>query len=120
MWYLVLVFVLSIITGLVLLKVVSLVRSKIDQYQENSVIDLFMDFPKITSAFMIIIVLFGFYTVSYQIHKMYTCAIRSSSQNVKTDYSWYFDKCRFQNKDGAWVDIERLLGMPDGKEHEQQ
>ncbi len=120
MWYIISVVVLSILVGIVLLKGVTYTMSKIDKYQENSVIDLFIDYPKSIIAFLFVMVLIGFYMVSHQIGEMYTCAIRSSSQNVETEYSWYFDKCRFKNKDGAWVDIDRLLGMPDGKEHEQQ
>lgn len=120
MLYLFLVLIISIIVGVLLLKLVATVRSKFDQYQENSIIDLFMDFPKSCAAVLVLVVLYGFYLVSHQIGSMYTCAVRSSSQNVETDYSWYFDKCRFKNKDGAWVDIERILGTPDGDDHAGQ
>lgn len=116
-WYS-LVLLLSVIIGVLALCGVAFVRSKIDRYQENSVIDLFMDFPKTCICVVLAFVLFGTYEVKHQLHEMWTCGVRSTSQNVNTQYSWYFDKCRFQNKDGVWVDMDKVRSTPEGSDAE--
>ncbi len=110
-WYF-LVLIVSLVLAFAFLFGVAYVRSKFDKYQENSIIELFMDFPKTCISIIFIFLFIGTYNVKYQLHEMWTCSIRSASQNVSTKYSWYFDSCRFQNKDGVWIDIDKVRGTP--------
>lgn len=116
MTWLILVIIFSLIVSFVVLKGIATVRRKFDQYEENSVIDLFMDFPKCSIAVIIICILGGLYSVSHYIGQMYDCQIRSFSQEVDTQYSWYYDECRFKNDKGVWVPFKNLRGTPGSEE----
>ncbi len=110
------VLLVSLVVAVLVLKTISTIRSKIDKHQENSVIDLVMDFPKISAAVVFVVMLFGTYCVKGHLYGMYDCSVRSYSQGVETDYSWYYGKCRFKNEHGIWVDFDKLRGTPSGDE----
>lgn len=110
------VLVISLMVSLAVLKVVAIGRSKIDSTETSSVLDLIMDHPKICTGIVVFVLLIGTFIVRTHLYNMYDCSVRSISQGVETDYSWYYEKCRFKNQHGIWVDFDKLRGTPSGEE----
>ncbi|EMR6005967.1 hypothetical protein WJW27_002667 [Escherichia coli] len=110
------VLVVSLLLSLVILKIIAIVRSKIDCSETGSVIDLVLDYPKRCGVIVLIVLLMNTYIVREHLYNMYDCSVRSFSQGVDTDYSWYYKKCRFKNQHGIWVDFDKLRGTPTGEE----
>ena len=108
-----LVLLLSFIIVLVLWKFTAVVLSKFPSLMiEDSVIDLIIDYWKVFLLTVVVGFLVGLYSVSYQVHEMYTCSVRGTVQKVDTQYTWYFDKCQFKNKNGVYVDFDKVRGTP--------
>ncbi|HAN4490129.1 hypothetical protein GNZ01_05805 [Escherichia coli] len=110
------VIVISLLVSFAVLKIVAICRSKIDSSETRSVLDLIMDHPKICAIIVLFVVLINTYIVREHLYNMYDCSVRSISQGVETDYSWYYEKCRFKNQHGIWVDFDKLRGTPSGEE----
>lgn len=110
------VLVISLLVSFAVLKVVAIGRSKIDSTETSSVLDLIMDHPKICTGIVVFVLLIGTFIVRTHLYNMYDCSVRSISQGVETDYSWYYEKCRFKNQHGIWVDFDKLRGTPSGEE----
>ena len=110
------VLLFSVLVSLILLKVVAVVRNKFDNTETRSLFDLLMDHPKICSAVVVVVMLLATVMVRTHLYNMYDCSVRSISQGVETDYSWYYEKCRFKNQHGIWVDFDKLRGTPSGEE----
>lgn len=84
----------------------------------DSVIDLVIDYARYFFVSVLVMWLLGMYMVSYQITEMYTCSVRGTVQKVETQYTWYFDKCQFMNKNGVYVDFDKVRGTPGDSEDE--
>ncbi|MDS1552140.1 hypothetical protein QPL51_03690 [Escherichia coli] len=110
------VLVISLLVSLAVLKAVAIGRSKIDNTETSSVLDLIMDHPKVCGIIVLFVILINTYIVRDHLYNMYDCSVRSISQGVETDYSWYYEKCRFKNQHGIWVDFDKLRGTPSGEE----
>ena len=110
------VIVILLLVSFAVLKIVAICRSKIDSSETRSVLDLIMDHPKICGIIVLFVVLINTYIVREHLYNMYDCSVRSISQGVETDYSWYYEKCRFKNQHGIWVDFDKLRGTPSGEE----
>ena len=116
-----LMLVLSVVFAVLFIKLVSKVISKFDIFQsDGSVLDMIMDYPKTCAVVLLVFILGGQYLVKYQIGQMYTCSVRSSVQQVETQYSWYFDSCQFKNKSGVWIDFKQVRGNPEGDDGDTQ
>lgn len=113
--YLILLF--AIVLYLFFLKGVSVVLRKIDSTEcDGSIVDVIMDYPRTVLVGLFVFLLMSLFTVRYQIGQMYDCSVRSSVQQVQTQYSWYFDVCQFKNKSGVWIDFKQVRATPDGEE----
>lgn len=110
------VLIISVLVAFAVMKVVATIRSKVDPTEVSSVLDLIMDHPKICTGVIVFIMLTGTFMVRTHLYNMYDCSVRSISQGVETDYSWYYEKCRFKNQHGIWVDFDKLRGTPSGEE----
>lgn len=116
MWMLFFIILLGLVLGLIALKIIAVSHSKIDNTESGSVLDLIMDWPKISTAIVLGCVLVCLFAVKGHLYGMYDCTVRGYSQNVKTDYSWYYSKCRFYNQHGVLVDFDKIRGTPTGEE----
>lgn len=110
------VVVVSLLVSFVVLKIVAICRSKIDCTETSSVLDLILDYPKRCGVIVLVVLIMNTYIIRGHLYNMYDCSIRSISQGVDTDYSWYYEKCRFKNQHGIWVDFDKLRGTPTGEE----
>lgn len=108
-----LVLLLSIVVVISLWKCAAILLSKFERLMiDDSVIDLIIDHWKIFLGTLVLGLCIGMYTISYQVHEMYTCSVRGTVQKVDTQYTWYFDKCQFKNKNGVFVDFDKVRGTP--------
>lgn len=114
MIWITIVAVLSLVIMCLIWKGIALVLGKIPSLlmDTGSFIDLVMDYPRTFITCLVLSVCVGIYSVKYQIHEMYTCSVRGTVQKVETQYTWYFDKCQFKNKNGVFIDFDKVRGNP--------
>lgn len=114
MIWITIVAVLSLVIMCLIWKSIALVLGKIPSLlmDTGSFIDLVMDYPRTFITCLVLSVCVGIYSVKYQIHEMYTCSVRGTVQKVETQYTWYFDKCQFKNKNGVFIDFDKVRGNP--------
>ncbi|WOL22874.1 hypothetical protein [Escherichia phage vB_EcoM_JNE01] len=105
-----------LVLSIIAVKLAAVVRSKLVVGEDGSVLDFVMDYPKTCAIIVLVFQLFGAFTVRHHLYNLYDCSVRSASQGVETDYSWYYEKCRFKNQHGIWVDFDKLRGTPSGEE----
>ncbi|AZU98314.1 hypothetical protein SEPL_057 [Salmonella phage SE_PL] len=81
----------------------------------KSVVGLIGDYPKTCIGVVIFFVLINIYDYKKHVVSMYDCSVQKTIHKAaNSEYSWYNGECNFQDKNGVFINMKRVRGLPEG------
>lgn len=75
------------------------------------------DYPKTCIIASIVVIGLSLSQYSNHIYAMYDCSVQQKIHKAaNSEYSWYNGECNFQDKNGVFINMKRVRGLPEGAE----
>jgi|AGFS01.1.fsa_nt_gi hypothetical protein len=88
-------------------------------YKTNttSAFGFFADYWKTCLVFSIVMLCLTLNDHRGHIVNMYDCTVQKTIHKAaNSEYSWYNGECNFQDKNGVFINMKRVRGLPEGTE----
>lgn len=95
----------------------AVVQGVILKTNTKSAFGFISDYPK--SCIIAALVVIGLSLSQYynHIYAMYDCSVQQKIHKAaNSEYSWYNGECNFQDKNGVFINMKRVRGLPEGAE----
>lgn len=95
----------------------AVVQGVIVKTNTTSAFGFISDYPK--SCILAALVVIGLSLSQYynHIYAMYDCTVQQKIHKAaNSEYSWYNAECNFQDKNGVFINMKRVRGLPEGAE----
>lgn len=85
--------------------------------ETKSAFGFISDYPKSCIAAIIIVIGLSLSQYYNHIYQMYDCSVQKTIHKAaNSEYSWYNGECNFQDKNGVFINMKRVRGLPEGVE----
>lgn len=73
------------------------------------------DYPKSSAIIICTVMTLSLFQFKGHIYKMYDCSVQKTIHKAaNSEYSWYNGECNFQDKNGVFINMQRVRGLPEG------
>ena len=95
----------------------AMIQGIIQKTNTKSAFGFISDYPKTCIAVIIVVLLSSLGAYYNHIYAMYDCTVqRKIHKAANSEYSWYNGECNFQDKNGVFINMKRVRGLPEGAE----
>lgn len=104
-----------------LLRNVAAIQGLVLKTNTTSVFGFIGDYPKSCICGIIVVLLLSLGVYYNHIYSMYDCTVQAKIHKAaNSEYSWYNGECNFQDKNGVFINMKRVRGLPEGvnEDHE--
>lgn len=87
----------------------------VQKTKNTSAFGFIFDYPKTSILIMLGVFALSFYQYKNHIYNMYDCSVQKTIHKAaNSEYSWYNGECNFQDKNGVFINMQRVRGLPEG------
>lgn len=93
----------------------ALIQGFIVKTNTTSAFGFISDYPKSSIAVILVVLGLSLYQYKSHIYQMYDCSVQKTIHKAaNSEYSWYNGECNFQDKNGVFINMKRVRGLPEG------
>lgn len=96
-------------------RLLSGIQGVVHKTETNSSFGFIFDYPKSSSVLILVILALSLFQYKNHIYNMYDCSVQKTIHKAaNSEYSWYNGECNFQDKNGVFINMKRVRGLPEG------
>lgn len=91
------------------------IQSIIQKTDSTSAFGFIFDYPKSSTVVILVVIGLSLFQYKKHIYNMYDCSVQKTIHKAaNSEYSWYNGECNFQDKNGVFINMQRVRGLPEG------